>query len=606
MKLIEILEGRRLSQDAIQEKKTGRGQILTCVGAFKGRKPISAVKGLLLASTIEVDSLENALKKFNENVGYDADVKVGDCFVGGGSTAFAASQLGMKTYSSDVSATSCAMTWGALNIVGGGEKNNSKLVHIIKELEAELGEERGNLVYAIEVRDPSTDWMVPIIYNLPVKLVADHANKRFEVFESDTLFSNIDKRQVTYDFGSFDYNDIKGGRADNNLRPWGKYDFTPREDDIIQERLIGVLKGRKFRAATPEELHQEEEIKKEVSRNFKTWCDRGWICADEIPMGRATRPLFRDRGFRHWSNLFLPRQAKVLALLMEGFGEDREMLFRILHYIERNSRCCGVGFHTFYNQAFNLFFNFTYRPLRSMHLDRPMKFSPIKLQGELKQTDARGELEKCDIWHVDPPYTDAVNYDQLAGFFGGYLKKGFPEYDWSLQTNDAAGWLKNVADNTKDDGLILVHYWQKRARDAVEFVKSWDGVRLVNCIFLAGELDSNLRHNGSAKGNFVFVFRKASYNRSVSFNEFQVRGIMNEQISRLHDQLGSDATDEEVRIAAYTGALRALQGVEFSRVRARGADVDACRPHTFLRVMTSVYGSEILSKVDEEVARRIG
>ena len=603
MKLIEILEGRTLSRDAIQEKKTARGQLLTCLGAFKGRKPISAVKGLLMASTIEVDSLENALKKFNEKVGYDADVKVGDCFVGGGSTPFAAAQLGMQTYSSDISAVACSMTWGALNIVGGGEKYNKRLQEIVREVE---DEQSGTLIYAVEVRDPATDWMVPIIYNLPVKLIADHQNKRFEIVASDTLYSNIEGRQVTYEFGAFDYNDIKGGRVTNNLRPWDKYDFTPREDDIIQERLIGVLKRGKVRPATPEELHQEEEIKRFVGRNFKTWCDRGWINCDEIPMGRATRPLFRDRGLRYWSNLFLPRQAKTLAMLMERFGDEKEFLFRILQYIEKNSRCCGVRFHTFYNQAFNLFFNFTYRPLRSLHLDTPMKFSQIHLPGTLKQQDARGELEECDIWHVDPPYTDAVNYDQIEGFFGGYLKKGFKEYDWSARGNGAEGWLKNVASKTKDDGLILVHYWQKRARDAVEFVKSWDCVQLVNCLFIAGELDSALRHKGSARGNFVFVFRKKSYNIKVSYNEFHLRGLMHEQLSRLYDQLGADATEEEVKIALYTGALRALQGVEFAKVRDRKAHVDARNPHTFLRVMLSSYGADILKRVDEEVAKRMG
>jgi hypothetical protein len=241
-----------------------------------------------------------------------------------------------------------------------------------------------------------------------------------------------------------------------------------------------------------------------------------------------------------------------------------------------------------------------------LKLEKPMNFSRINLPGTLKQQDARDELEECDIWHVDPPYSDAVNYDQIASFYGGYLKKGFKEYDWSFKKCEAEGWLKNVASKTKDDGFILVHYWQKRARDAVEFIKSWDCVQLINCLFLACEFDGAIRKKESSKGNFVFIFRKKSYNIKVSYNEFHLQGLMHEQLSRLYDQLGTSATEEEVKIALYTGALRALQGVEFAKVRDRKAKVDACHPHTFLRVMLSAYGVDILKRVDEEVAKRMG
>jgi len=47
--------------------------------------------------------------------------RVGDAFCGGGSVPFEAARLGCDAYASDLNPVAALLTWGALNIVGGGE-----------------------------------------------------------------------------------------------------------------------------------------------------------------------------------------------------------------------------------------------------------------------------------------------------------------------------------------------------------------------------------------------------------------------------------------------------------------------------------------------------
>ena len=48
--------------------------------------------------------------------------RVGDAFCGGGSVPFEAARIGCEAYGSDLNPVAALLTWGALNIVGGGEK----------------------------------------------------------------------------------------------------------------------------------------------------------------------------------------------------------------------------------------------------------------------------------------------------------------------------------------------------------------------------------------------------------------------------------------------------------------------------------------------------
>ena len=54
--------------------------------------------------------------------------RVGDAFCGGGSIPFEAARIGCEAYGSDLNPVAALLTWGALNIVGGGEEDRAEEV----------------------------------------------------------------------------------------------------------------------------------------------------------------------------------------------------------------------------------------------------------------------------------------------------------------------------------------------------------------------------------------------------------------------------------------------------------------------------------------------
>jgi adenine-specific DNA methylase len=47
--------------------------------------------------------------------------RVGDAFCGGGSVPFEAARIGCDAFGSDLNPVAALLTWGALNVIGGGE-----------------------------------------------------------------------------------------------------------------------------------------------------------------------------------------------------------------------------------------------------------------------------------------------------------------------------------------------------------------------------------------------------------------------------------------------------------------------------------------------------
>ena len=102
--------------------------------------------------------------------------RVGDAFCGGGSIPFEAARLGFEAYGSDLNPVAALLTWGALNIVGGGEEvaervreAQERVYRAVDEQITEWGIEHNEqgwradaYLYCVEVRDPETGMMVPL------------------------------------------------------------------------------------------------------------------------------------------------------------------------------------------------------------------------------------------------------------------------------------------------------------------------------------------------------------------------------------------------------------------------------------------------------------
>ena len=80
--------------------------------------------------------------------------RVGDAFCGGGSVPFEAARLGCEAWGSDLNPVAALLTWGALNIVGGGEE----VAERIRAAQTEVFEAVDRQVTAWRIEHDKAGW----------------------------------------------------------------------------------------------------------------------------------------------------------------------------------------------------------------------------------------------------------------------------------------------------------------------------------------------------------------------------------------------------------------------------------------------------------------
>lgn len=260
--------------------------------------------------------------------------KVADPFCGSGQIPFEAARLGCDVYASDLSPIACMLTWGAFHIVGGSaderkslEREQKALVNRVKAEIDHLGiEDDGRgwrakvFLYCVEVRCPQTGWLVPLLpsrvisksYRVTAELVPDYYQKRYDivirsgVFDEDLaeaedgtigregrygdafLVHYVDHRRYKTKVTTL-RGDVQAANDTvvNRLRRWGKDDFVPRSDDLLQERLYCIqwmrqTRGSKrpryeFRTVTEADLERERVVEGYVAQHLSDWRFNGWV-----------------------------------------------------------------------------------------------------------------------------------------------------------------------------------------------------------------------------------------------------------------------------------------------------------------------------------------
>ena len=211
--------------------------------------------------------------------------RVGDAFCGGGSVPFEAARLGCEAFGSDLNPVAALLTWGALNIVGGGRK----VAERVRQAQAEVfdavdrqvtewriehnyaGWRADAFLYCTETTCPECGWRVPLAPSWVVgekpktlaRLTAQPEDKRFTIDirsgvnrealsqaskagtvrgsrEPRLQCPNVDCRNPSTPVAA-----IRGDRRDEDgrgygLRLWENDDLVPRPDDVFQERLYCV------------------------------------------------------------------------------------------------------------------------------------------------------------------------------------------------------------------------------------------------------------------------------------------------------------------------------------------------------------------------------
>ncbi|MDA9542282.1 DNA methylase [Bradyrhizobium sp. CCBAU 21362] len=297
---------------------------------------------------------------------------VADIFCGAGSIPFEAARLGCDVYASDLNPIACMLTWGALHLIGGGDRMKATVETAQKSVtEAvdrqliKMGIEHdkdGNrtkaYLYCVEVKCPATGWIVPLLPSLIVsrikrtivRLVPNRSAKRFDLevvpdatpaeMESAKL-GTVRNKNLHYELDGEVYRTpiatIRGessgrGANSNGLRRWTREDIVPRKDDVFGERLYCIQWMRKetldrsrpetfFRAPDADDLRREKRVFEYVRDHLADWQSAGFVPDMVIEPGENTSQPIKERGWSHWHHLFTPRQLLIGALLAQQISQ---------------------------------------------------------------------------------------------------------------------------------------------------------------------------------------------------------------------------------------------------------------------------------------------
>ena len=205
--------------------------------------------------------------------------RVGDAFCGGGSIPFEAARLGCEAFGSDLNPVAALLTWGALNIVGGGaevaERVRKAQTAAFDVLDRQVtawriehndaGWRADAFLYCTETACPECHWRVPLAPSWVIgektrtvaRLVPKPQEQAFEIVIDSAAGADAlaqarlagtvkgSRLECPHCVESSAMAAIRGDRREKNgrgygLRQWGNDDLVPRPDDVFQERLYCV------------------------------------------------------------------------------------------------------------------------------------------------------------------------------------------------------------------------------------------------------------------------------------------------------------------------------------------------------------------------------
>lgn len=516
-------------------------------------------------------------------------------------------------------------------------------------------------LYCVEAKCPQSGWMVPLLpsliiskqrtgdkFNAIVELTPDHKNKRYDIKirnrvtdeELQTATAGTvrtdGRGQDPYLIHTIDGQDYKtkistlrgdyttpDGETKNRLRMWEKIDFIPRKDDIYQERLYAIQwvkdgggrsNGYEFREVTKDDLAREQKVIDYVRSNLVEWQQRGYIPDSVIEPGAKTDEPIRTRGWTHWHHLFNPRQLLVAGLVNKySDAAGKTNLTQILNY---NSRLSiwdvlsgggGSVKNTFYNQALNTLFTYGTRAFIGLKDLLKVGYSnyPLGSRNTIISCVANQFSEHADLFITDPPYGDAVKYEEITEFFIGWLKKSNEDscksWVWDSRRSLAIkgededfrkGMVAAYSKMTSlmpDNGMQIIMFTHQSGSiwaDMANIVWA-SGLQVTAAWYVVTETDSPMREGSYVKGTVLLVLRKRSGALKTSRDDLAWE-IQEEVEKQVRDLTGlNQATknknrnenlfeDADLQMAGYAAALRVL--TRYSIIDGRDMPSEAIKP----------------------------
>jgi putative DNA methylase len=544
------------------------------------------------------------------------------------------------------------------------EKQAALVAHVQEEIDR-LGVEtdgagwRGKVyLYCVEARCPQTGWLVPLLptriiskgYRVIAELIPDPVARRYDVAVlagvSDTELEaaaagtvRSDGRgqdpYLIHEVGGVEYrtkiSTLRGdhraadGSNANRLRRWEVSDFIPRPDDIFQERLyciqwtrsktVGKGEEYEFRAVTPADLERERHVERFVADHLADWQREGWVPDMRIEPGVETERLYRERGWTHWHHLFNPRQLLVAGLVNRfadayqklGLTQVLNMSCR-LSRVDNSPKGAGATKGVFDNQALNTLFNYGCRGSRYSlsSVEGSYKHFPLGGIGTTIENLSAHEFDaRADIFVTDPPYGDAVKYEEILEFFIAWLRKNpppeFANWTWdsrralAIQGEDEdfrrgmVAAYRRMTECMPDNGLQVIMFTHQSGTiwaDMANIV--WAaGLHVTAAWYVVTETDSALREGSYVKGTVLLVLRKRQGVHKTTRDELAWE-IQEEVERQVHDLTGLNQSarplyrdenvfeDADIQMAGYAAALRVL--TRYATIDRRDMTAEALRP----------------------------
>jgi putative DNA methylase len=494
-------------------------------------------------------------------------------------------------------------------------------------------------LYCNEVICPESGWKVPILpsfivskprtgshNNVCLKLIPDPEKKSYEI----TVVNWVDNKDLeNYKKGTIQNRELihspdgvtifrssissirgdykESGKNRNKLRLWEKTDFIPRPEDIFQERLYCIQWTKEkpnssqyeyeFRAVTEDDIVREKMVIDFVSEHLDEWQEKGYVPDMVIEKGDETERLYRERGWTHWHHLFNPRQLLIAGLIRKNISFSTSFgLFRVLNWNSKlstwNISSGGGGSiqNTFYNQALNTLFNYGCRgsklALTQIMISSGNAQVPNNQEYKVSNQPAEEISSQSDIYITDPPYGDAVKYEEITEFFIAWLRKNppkeFAHWIWDSRRSLAIkgedesfrqGMIvayRKMAEKMPDNGIQILMFTHQSGAiwgDMANIIWA-SGLQVTAAWYVVTESDSALRQGANVKGTVILVLRKR-HQQLETFRDdlaWEIEEAVQEQVDSLiglNEKVrsrGSDGlyTDADLQMAGYAAALKVL------------------------------------------------
>jgi len=522
-------------------------------------------------------------------------------------------------------------------------------------------------LYCLETTCPQTGWQVPLLPTRLIslgrstiaELIPDPKLKRYKIAVksgvsakelSGSSRGTVDREGrfgdafVTHEVDGVSYrtkiSTLRGdyerpdGTTGNSVRPWAQKDFRPCATDLFRERLYCVQwirpkkKGagydQEFRTVTQADLERESLVDSYVAKHLEDWQAHGWVPDMRIEPGGPPRyeglSLIRGRGWTHWHHVFSPRQLLFLGLTSKAIHERSDkfvapLLIFLARLADWSSKLCRYGTgaaresvaQTFYNQALNTLYAYGVRSFSfaQTYLLEDVVESPIAAPADVIAKPAHEWNIPVDVYVTDPPYGDAVKYEEILDFFIAWLRKNpppeFANWVWDSRralaiSGEEEGFrrgmvaaYRRMTELMPDNGLQIIMFTHQSGSiwaDMANIVWA-SGLHVTAAWYVVTEIDSALREGSFVKGTVLLVLRKRLGDFKTGRDDlaWEIQDEVQRQVDSLtglnQSLAGSSRTpnqfsDSDLQMAGYAAALRVL--TRYSVIDGRQMAEEALRP----------------------------